>query len=358
MGLLSSKTRIMDTILTDEGRRQLISGKFVPMFYSFSDNGAVYSPLDTFVSGTVPETTVATAVAFEAFPLPQDQVAYEADDSGGLRVFGNNNYFQMPTGENVRVIGGKLVQGWATGQVQVLSASAQFSSMATSVLSGTTDNFRRLMILKSPDLLHPDRDDFRLNITGGIEFHVRNDTLLPGDVTKGVLETSDNMFSDRRLSHLDNFSFLPPINKRTDASPVVKPIGNYAGSINGNRQILSYSDLQAEFQHTIVKSGSLQQRSLLQKQTITFAETTMTNRLVGQMFEVADGVITKLDVVDFGVFTVKKTDPPLFPDAIPTPLNTDLVTATSRIHVYFVGKIFLDASGNHKFINMFSLCFN
>ena len=40
----------MDTILTDEGRRQLGTGKFQPAFYSFSDAGAVYSPLDTFVS--------------------------------------------------------------------------------------------------------------------------------------------------------------------------------------------------------------------------------------------------------------------------------------------------------------------
>ena len=87
MGLLDSKQRIMDTIITDEGRKQLGTGRFIPAFYSFSDAGAVYSISDTYVTGTVPDSSIATLVSFEAFPLPQDQVSFEADDSGGLRVF-------------------------------------------------------------------------------------------------------------------------------------------------------------------------------------------------------------------------------------------------------------------------------
>jgi hypothetical protein len=77
------------------------------------------------------------------------------------------------------------------------------------------------------------------------------------------------------------------------------------------------------------------------------------------MFEMANGKVTKLDVVDFGVFSVQNDSRllPLFPDAVPVPLNPDLVTATTKVHVYFVGKVLTDATGNNKFINMFSLIF-
>ena len=349
MGVLFHN-RIMDTILTDEGKRQIASGKFKPTFYSFGDSGAVYSPADTYVSGTAPSSSIATMFSLEAVSLPQDQVAFEADDSGALLVHGNNNFFQVPGGDTVRVIGGKLVKGWENGAVEVLSSSAEFSTLANSVLSGTMDNFKRLMILKSPDLLYPSRDEFKVSVSGAVEFSVSDNTYLPGNLSEGVLESTDNLFSDRKVSHIDNFSFLPPVNKGK-----TKPIGDYNSAINGNRQILSFEDLRSEFQNVVVQSGSVQLRSLVQNQTIRFSETSLTNRVMSQMFEVSAGKLTKLDVVDFGVFTIKKTDPPLFPDAVPQPLNPDVVTATTRIHVYFVGKVFLDNTGNHKFINMFTL---
>lgn len=358
MGLLDN-TRIFDTILTDEGRRQLGSGKFQPMFYSFSDAGAVYSPSDINATGSSPVDGIATTLTFEAFPLPQDQVAYEADDSGGLVAFGNNNYFASPTGESVRVISGKLVSGWELGIPTVLSASAQFASVAESVLSGTVDNFRRLSILKSPDLLYSNRDEFRLSITGAINFRVTNDTVLPGGVTAGVLESSEDMFSDRRLSHVDNFSFLPPINRINPGDTATSTIGNYAAAINGNRQIITLDDLRTEFANPTMRQPgqSNDMTGRLQRETVRFSETSITNRLMGQVFELAGNQITKLDVIDYGVFTIRRSDPPLFPEAIPAPLNPDIVTATGRVQVYFVGKVYRDAMSVQKFINVATLVF-
>lgn len=357
MGLLDQKTRLMDTIITDEGRRQLGTGRFVPAFYSFSDAGAVYSISDTLVTGTVPDSSISTLVAFEAFPLPQDQVSFEADDSGGLRVFGNNNYFTSSQG-TVRVIGGQLVKGWENGTPEILSSSATFASVASTVLGDNTNNFRKLMILKSPDLLYTNRDEFIIN-TSSITYHINNNTTLAGGVTVGDLEATENLYFDRRLSHVDNFSFLPPVNKADSITGATQPIGNYAGAISGNRRILTFNDLKNEFNNIVVANGTTQERVELQRTTIHFSETTITNRIVGQMFEMANGKVTKLDVVDFGVFLVKNDSPllPLFPDAVPSPLNPDLVTATTRIHVYFVGKVITDATGNDKFLNMFSLVF-
>lgn len=355
MGLLDQKKRLMDTILTDEGRRQLGTGKFVPAYYSFSDASAVYSPMDTFVSGTAPTDNIATLISFEAFPLPQDQVAYEADDTGALAVMGNNNYFSSSQG-TVRVISGQLVKGWEQGTPTVLSASNAFTSLATSIINDSGNNFRKLMILKSPDLLYTNRDEFKLSITSS-QFRLFDD-MMPGYVETGKLDTTEALYNDRRLSHIDNFKFLPPINKRIPNSAATTTLGNYSSAINGNREIITYSDLKNEFLNNVVQYGTVTNSRPLQKQTVYFNETSITNRIVGQIFEIGDGFVTKLDVIDFGVFTIRKTDPPLFPDEpSPKPLNPDVVTSTTRIHVYFVGKVMKDSTGTDKYLNICTLVF-
>lgn len=355
MGLLDQKKRLMDTILTDEGRRQLGTGKFVPAYYSFSDASAVYSPMDTFVSGTAPTDNIATLISFEAFPLPQDQVSYEADDTGALAVMGNNNYFSSSQG-TVRVISGQLVKGWEQGNPTVLSASNAFTSLATSIINDGGNNFRKLMILKSPDLLYTNRDEFKLSVTSSQFRLIPN--MMPGDVQTGQLDATEALYNDRRLSHIDNFKFLAPVNKRKTNSNNVSPIGDYASAINGNRQILTYNDLRQEFLNNVVQSGTTTETRQLQRQTVYFNETSITNRIVGQIFEIGDGYITKLDVIDFGVFTINKTDPRLFPDEPqPQPLNPDVVTQTTRIHVYFVGKVMKDSTGTDKYLNICTLVF-
>lgn len=356
MGLLSQKTRLLDTILTDEGRKQLSQGRFVPAFYSFSDAGAVYTPLDTTVVGTAPTSSIATLVSFEAFPLPQDQVSYGADDTGALAVFGNNNYFSSSAG-TVRVISGQIVDGWEQGTPTVLSASNAFTSLATNIINDGANNFRKLMILKSPDLLYTNRDNFVINPTGS---HFRLlDGMMPGNVQVGQLDATEALYNDRRLSHVDNFQLLPPINKRSNTTSLSqRPIGNYQAVVNGNLQIISYNDLRNEFLNNVVQNGTATESRPLQKQTVYFNETSITNRIVGQAFEIGDGYIMKLDVIDFGVFLVDKTSPLLFPDQpAPTPLNPDVVTQTTRIHVYFVGKVMRDSTGTDKFLNIFSLIF-
>jgi hypothetical protein len=354
MGLLDQKKRLMDLILTDEGRRQLGTGKFVPAYYSFSDASAVYSPMDTFVSGTAPTDNIATLITFEAFPLPQDQVSYEADDTGALAVMGNNNYFSSSQG-TIRVISGQLVKGWEQGTPAVLSASNAFTSLATSIINDSANNFRKLMILKSPDLLYTNRDEFKLSTTSS-QFRLF-DNMMPGYVEIGQLDATEALYNDRRLSHVDNFKLLPPINKRSP-NTVTSSLGDYRSAINGNKQIITYSDLKNEFLNNVVQNGTVTESRPLQKQTVYFNETSITNRIVGQMFEIGDGYITKLDVIDFGVFTIRKTDPALFPDEPqPQPLNPDVVTNTTRIHVYFVGKVMKDSTGTDKYFNICTLVF-
>lgn len=364
--MLDPKKRLVDTIITEEGRRQLAANTFKPVFYSFSDASAVYSTTDTESSGSSPEHEQSTIVSFEAMSLPQDQIAFESDDAGNLAVFNSkNNYFQVPESVTtdvsqsvLRIIGGSLVQGWSLGQPSPVTASVLFSSLANSILSGSADNFRRLGLLQSPDLLYPDRNRFVLS-TGSISFNV--DTVLAekmfaGGMQGGVLEATEDMFADKYLSHADAFQFLPPVNKlgANELNVRATAIGNYFAAIPGLSRIDGISDLIRCFNQP---NGS----EALPRATVNFSDTTTSNRLMCQVFEAGNAKLSKLDVIDFGVFTVARSNDPIaniFPEAISQPINPDSANSVRRIHVYFVGKVFKDTiTEANKFVNIVTLVF-
>lgn len=79
MGILDSKSRILDALITAEGRRQMAEGTFVVSYATFTDSAIVYEPSED--EGHVDPTD---KVYFESYSLPQDQVIFEANDTGKL----------------------------------------------------------------------------------------------------------------------------------------------------------------------------------------------------------------------------------------------------------------------------------
>jgi hypothetical protein len=73
MGILDSKSRILDTILTLEGRRQIADGKLKVEWVSLSDSFTFYE--SDLVSGS---TDATQRLFFEASHSPQDQITFEA----------------------------------------------------------------------------------------------------------------------------------------------------------------------------------------------------------------------------------------------------------------------------------------
>ena len=73
-------------------------------------------------------------------------------------------------------------------------------------------------------------------------------------------------------------------------------------------------------------------------QTVNFSETSKANNVFAQMFEITPNNMTKLDVIDFGTFPSGDVDKP-------------------DVHVFFVGKIYLDSFGRHTYVNLFTLVF-
>jgi hypothetical protein len=71
---------------------------------------------------------------------------------------------------------------------------------------------------------------------------------------------------------------------------------------------------------------------------VTFDPTSLSNNLVGQVFEIGNDSATKLDVIEFGKF--RNGDPR-------SPIS----------HVFFAGKIVVDQQDNQSFVHLFTLIF-
>ena len=72
-GILDSKTRVLDSLITLEGRKQLMNGGMNIKYVSFTDGSVVYKE-DLFNSGSSDDAT--QRIQFEASNLPQDQISF------------------------------------------------------------------------------------------------------------------------------------------------------------------------------------------------------------------------------------------------------------------------------------------
>ena len=204
-GLLDPKTRVLDTIITNEGRRQAATGKMNVEYVSFSDAGAIYA-LDTLVSGGLDFTS---RIAFEAGNLPQDSIVFETDDSGNLLA----NFVDGDSGYKVRA--GKVfpvLTGSTRFEAPFISGS-QFASLATTLLSASLNNFKNLSLLASPDPLDVNYNEFIID-KKNIEFKISDTKPISNSAIQEIdIDKVESIFFDKRLSHVPNFQYLPPINK-------------------------------------------------------------------------------------------------------------------------------------------------
>ena len=76
-GILDNKKRIMDVVITQEGKRQMANGDIRIQFASFTDKHTYYEA--DVVSGS---SDAQGRLYFEASSLPFDQITFETDDSG------------------------------------------------------------------------------------------------------------------------------------------------------------------------------------------------------------------------------------------------------------------------------------
>ena len=308
-GILNNKTRIMDTILTLEGRRQLAAGDFQVKYVTFTDGSSFYQASSSL--GQVDDAS--SRIYFEACHLPQDSITFEADDSGKLMPF--------PAGD-LGVLDGKILSGSERKYLSLVTGS-QFASLAGTLLSSSINNFTKLYTVGTTDLFR-DTNEFGVS-RSRISFELTDEAPLTyKDIKSTSVDVAEAFYQDKRLAHLPTFQHLPPINKHHPELPDVDvPIGNFPRL--GQTEITSYDDLRSE----LIGRPS---------QTIIFDPTSKQNTIFAQFFEQGPNSLKKLDIIDFGSFLTDDDDYP-------------------EKRIFFAGKIFMDDQGSPTFINLFTLVF-
>lgn len=331
-GLLDNKSRIIDVIITEEGRRQIATGDLHIRYASFSD-GATFYEADA-VSGS---SDASTRLYLEASNLPQDQIVFEADDSGKLMPFGTNSEMTLRAGQllsySFTAATGTVLAG-SSENLEVLSGT-EFASTMTGMLTGSIDNFNKLMLIGSHDVLLED-DGFAVG-PSSVNFVITDDRPLPWSVSDVCnVNHLESLFNDPRLARVINFRYLPPINKQAKSVQNKEEsrdkIGDYApwGNVSHfAKPKKAYNTLRSELSH-FEKLGFCK--------TVLFDPTSRENLLVGQMFEVSDRLATKLDVIHYGRFTTDDTAAPV-------------------ADVFFAGKIVVDDNETQSFVHLFTLIF-
>lgn len=313
-GILDSKKRILDTILTTEGRKQIAQGKLKAEFYSFTDAGTHYSQ-ETIVSGGLDETY---RIQLEAASWLQDTITIEADDSGrltGFPISGSDRYVFR---------GGQILSSSSENESVAVTGS-QYASLVNGLLNCSIDNFNKQYILRSPDPLELEGREFMIGPMAVTYSITNRKPFSEAEISQVDVTKADSFFQDRRLSHIPNYQFLPPVNRARLGESSVSPLGDY---VNLQQQpVYNFDDLEPELKK-LESDGYMD--------TIYFTETSKQSNIFAQFFESSQNELSKLDVIDFGTFPVEN--------------------GRDR-HVFFAGKIYGDDNGVDTYINLFTIIF-
>ena len=309
-GILDNKKRVMDTIVTQEGKRQLASGQFQIKYASFTDGSTFYE--GDVVSGSSDATR---RISFEAVNRYQDSIVFETDDSGNMLSFQGNGIGMTPEGSI-------MMSGDGTAAPTVVTTSEAFSSAVSSLTDASLDSFYDLNIITSDDnnLIKKSRtqDGFYIKNIRKDYFTITDKTSFTGGKNTGTLEESSAFILDEKLGHIDNFQFLPPINYNDKTNNGI--FNNYNDTASGSR--MSDRKLLRELRKSEQISLSLKNIS-------------RSNNSLIQVFETNenDAKITKLDAIDYG----------------------NIKFRGRSYYIVFVGKVFIDKYSQPTFINMFTL---
>jgi hypothetical protein len=218
-----------------------------------------------------------------------------------------------------------------------------FGSQITSVLTSSFDNFLELRTLSTQDPL-TEEDELVLSKTN-IVFDLEKIPYrqLSTAQLAPYVDEIDSVFTDDKMSHLENFMYLPPIVKVSDTVVPDKSnflqtlpyqLGNYP-SWGDNERMLPYSKFLT---YLASYSGVTE--------SVEFLSTSNKNNILCQVFEVANGTVKKLDIVEFHN-----------PDTTNYRITNKSTYGTDD-KIFFVGKTFLDSRGTACYVNMFTLVFS
>lgn len=323
-GILNSKERVMDFIITQEGKQQAGYGELRVKFASFTDYHTFYEK-----SGSLELPDLAddasNRIFFEAYSRYQDVIVPELEAGYSLRPFRTSDF---------QVAGKTIASGtFQVGFIDRLNVltSSDLPLAVPYLLTGVMENFTNQQIIGSIDE-YSFSNDFSVNASNS-NFLIddKTDYLRSKEQndTNGVaqLENIPSIFNDRRFSRFPNFLYLPPENL---------PL---PGQVRGNT-IAEYPVLNEKSVASL--DEILQTLNDKQKSEMNFENTSRFNNFVCQIFESSKLGIDKLSIIDFGSFD---DEIPGSPDALVSPGR----------RVFFAGKMRRDSSGAETFLCLFTI---
>ena len=296
-GVLDSKNRVMDVILTDIGRDQMNRGEFEVSFVSFSDKGSEYVD-----DGTGVAADITDRLYFESFSSPADEIVPEISNEGDF-------VLTKKISPTLTVNNGVLFERTATGFNEV-DAFANIGGF-TSILPG---RFKGLQIIRSEN----DVEDFDISSTK-TTLHVKGNFSSSFPATTNLLKP---ILVDPRFTGSINTMYLPPTTVNGGKVTPLRAFNRF-GPENTESNILE----------EITTKSKASARFELGKHD-TFEE----YNILGQAFMKKDQTVKKYIVVDAGEFLNERKE----------------ISA----QVYHLGFIFKDEAGISKFSRAFSLVFH
>lgn len=203
-GILDSKTRVIDTVITQEGKRQIADGGLRPVFATVSDRHTYYEK--DINSGSSDATR---RVYYEpAINNINDSIIMESDDSGQLLGYPvqGSEYFS----QDGSIFQKENIKSQTT--YQPITQESAFASAADTVIGSAIERFKNLQTIGTRD---PDESlDLQMKITPQkYKFTINNKfPFSEGPIgAKTNLDWIQPLFFDEMLSDSINFKYLPPI---------------------------------------------------------------------------------------------------------------------------------------------------
>lgn len=333
-GIIDSKTRVLDTIVTLEGRKQLSQGGINIKYVTFNDAATFYSA--DVVSGSSDATS---RIYFESCHLPQDQVTFHADVDG--RLYTDSGVFAGQVSLTETVSGSTLET------ISTLRSAEMQDYFENTLLPSVIDNFQKQRSIATRDPVFHD-DGFALG-NNSIEFVINDEKpITDRNAFVANINHLEDIFADPRMSTVSNFKFLPPINRIDDEGVNKKDhrfvnkrsLGSY--SPWGRSHVFPVNHSHVAYEHDRYgKMGYVK--------TVNFDPTSRENNLFMQAFEVTNDTMHKLDVIDFGVWHT----PPVIRGS-----SSASAKSGTTYHTFFIGKLMIKPeTGTHTFVHLFTLIF-
>jgi len=294
-GLLDPKSRVLDTIITPEGRRQMFSGGMRIAYATFSDIGFPYD-------GDQNNIFVSSSIHFnlEAFSTSNDIIFPITNDNGQLFEYSGDSTSITPPGDVI---------------IRDGSNDIDFGLVIAQTVS---ESLKKQQIASTLDVIRKD-EGLSSNLKN-INFTITNDRPFDGEPSVSSITDADSLFADKRLSKLPNFMFLPPIQNSGEIGSQSTGLGEYTSFAESND----------------IDDGSFfADLNELEEATIELSRLTEYNDLAIQMYEIVGSNVKKLDIIKYGRVGISREGS-----------STDL---------YFVGKVFFDGFDVPTFINIFTL---